>query len=162
PAAAPVAPAAPAPVAPAPAPKGAAPAPATKTEAKPGVDKSAKVVLAEEPAPAAPAPAAEAPAAEEKPDEPPAPPFDKEAAKTALGAASSNAASCKKPDGPTGSGKVTVTFSPSGRVTSANVTEGPFGGTPVGGCVAKLFRAARVPAFSGDPVTVSKGFSIPE
>jgi hypothetical protein len=42
------------------------------------------------------------------------------------------------------------------------VVEGPFGGTPVGGCVAKLFRAAKVPPFTGDPVTVSKSFTIPE
>jgi hypothetical protein len=30
----------------------------------------------------------------------------------------------------------------------------------VGGCVARLFRTAKVPAFAGDPVTVSKSFSI--
>jgi hypothetical protein len=30
----------------------------------------------------------------------------------------------------------------------------------VGGCVASLFRKAKVPPFSGSPVTVSKGFSI--
>jgi hypothetical protein len=45
-------------------------------------------------------------------------------------------------------------------VTSANVTAGPFGGTSVGGCVARTFRAAKVPSFDGDPVTVSKSFSI--
>jgi hypothetical protein len=131
----------------------AAPAADTKSG-----DKGTKVVLAEEPAakPAA-APADEAPA-----EEAPKPPFDTGAAKAALAGAAGNAANCKKPDGPTGSGKVTVTFSPSGRATSANVTEGPFGGTPVGGCIAKLFRSAKVPAFSGDPVTVSKGFTIPE
>jgi hypothetical protein len=137
-------------------PAGATPTP-EKPEIKGTTDKGTKVVLSEEPAAAPAAPAAEAPA-----DEAPKPPFDTAAAKAALGAAAGNAASCKKNDGPTGSGKVTVTFSPSGRVTSANVTEGPFGGTPVGGCIAKLFRGAKVPAFSGDPVTVAKGFSIPE
>jgi hypothetical protein len=91
------------------------------------------------------------------------PPFDTSAAKAALEAAAANAASCKKPDGPTGKGKVQVTFSPkTGRATSANVVEGAFGGTPVGGCVAKLFRAAKVPPFSGDPVSVAKSFSIPD
>ncbi len=85
--------------------------------------------------------------------------FDKGAAVSALGAAAANAASCKKPDGPTGSGKVSVTFAPSGRATMTNVG-GAFAGTDVGGCVARLFRAAKVPAFSGDPVTVSKSFSI--
>ena len=85
--------------------------------------------------------------------------FDKGAAVSALGAAAANAASCKTPDGPTGSGKVSVTFAPSGRATMTNVG-GAFAGTDVGGCVARLFRAAKVPAFSGDPVTVSKSFSI--
>jgi hypothetical protein len=84
------------------------------------------------------------------------------AAKAALEGAAASAASCKSADGPTGRGKVQVTFSPSGRVTSASVVEGAFGGTPVGGCVAKLFRGAKVPAFSGDPVTVAKAFTIPE
>jgi predicted Zn finger-like uncharacterized protein len=87
------------------------------------------------------------------------PAFDKGAAVTALGAAAANAASCKSPDGPTGTGKVSVTFAPSGRATATNVV-GALAGTEVGGCVARLFRAARVPAFSGDPVTVSKSFSI--
>ncbi len=96
------------------------------------------------------------------PDEPPKPPFDTSAARAALDAAASNAASCKKDDGPTGRGKVQITFSPSGRATSATVVEGPFGGTATGGCVARTFRAAHVPAFSGDAVTVSKSFTIPE
>ena len=86
-------------------------------------------------------------------------PFDKGAAVAALGAAAANAGSCKKPDGPTGAGKVSVTFAPSGRATMTNVG-GAFAGTEVGGCVARLFRAAKVPAFAGDPVTVSKSFSI--
>ncbi|HEY1537275.1 MAG TPA: hypothetical protein VGF76_24810, partial [Polyangiaceae bacterium] len=112
---------------------------------------------------------AEKPAETKKPDAPavapaPAPAadgaaFDKGAAVTALGAAAANAASCKKPDGPTGSGKVSVTFAPSGRATMTNVG-GAFAGTEVGGCVARLFRSAKVPAFAGDPVTVSKSFSI--
>jgi predicted Zn finger-like uncharacterized protein len=124
-------------------------------------------------APATPAAAAtvnkpaDKPAETKKPDAPAAAPaaaadgaaFDKGAAVSALGAAAANAASCKKPDGPTGSGKVSVTFATSGRATMTNVG-GAFAGTDVGGCVARLFRAARVPAFSGDPVTVSKSFSI--
>jgi hypothetical protein len=88
-------------------------------------------------------------------------PFNVNAAKSALGTAAANAASCKKPGGPTGSGKVQVTFATSGRVTSANVLGGPFGGTPVGGCVASTFRRAKVPAFSGGSQTVSKSFKIP-
>lgn len=86
--------------------------------------------------------------------------FNRAAAMSALSAAAGAAKGCKKPDGPTGSGKVKVTFAPSGNVTSAQVEGPPFAGTPVGGCVASAFRGARVPPFSGAPVSVSKSFSI--
>ncbi|HEY5376983.1 MAG TPA: zinc-ribbon domain-containing protein [Polyangiaceae bacterium] len=88
-----------------------------------------------------------------------APAFSKSSAISALTAASMSAGACKKPGGPTGSGKATVTFAPSGRVTTATVS-GAFAGTPVGGCVASGFRKAHVPAFSGSAVTVSKSFTI--
>ena len=55
---------------------------------------------------------------------------------------------------------VVVTFAPSGRVTSANVNGPPFAGTRTGGCIASTMRRARVPAFSGDHVTVSKTVTI--
>ncbi len=156
-------------------------APRARASAEPSPAESvARAVTAtgHKPAPTAPAtnaaPAAPAtPAVPEKPaeskapeDEPATPPpategvaFDKGAAVSALGAAAADAVSCKTPEGPTGSGKVSVTFAPSGRATMTNVG-GAFAGTDVGGCVARLFRAARVPAFSGDPVTVSKSFTI--
>lgn len=88
-----------------------------------------------------------------------APPFDKAAAIAALTAAAGNAQSCKTPDGPTGGGKVSITFMPSGRATNTQVS-GDLAGTAVGGCVARLFRSAKIPAFSGDAVTVSKSFSV--
>jgi hypothetical protein len=87
-------------------------------------------------------------------------PFSKASAISALGAAASGAGSCKKPGGPTGAGKATVTFAPSGRVTTATVSGGSYAGTPVGGCVASVFRRAHVPPFSGSSVTVSKSFQI--
>jgi predicted Zn finger-like uncharacterized protein len=89
-----------------------------------------------------------------------APPFSKASAISALGGAAGSAGGCKKAGGPTGVGKVQVTFAPSGRVTSATVMGPPFAGTAVGGCVAGAFRRAKVPAFSGNPVTVSKSFAI--
>ncbi|MEP7053370.1 MAG: zinc-ribbon domain-containing protein, partial [Pseudomonadota bacterium] len=126
----------------------AAPAAVSKPVATPDAKKTEAMSPASAATPApAPAPAADGAA------------FDKSAAVAALGAAAASAGSCKKPDGPTGSGKVSVTFAPSGRATMTNVG-GAFAGTEVGGCVARLFRAAKVPAFSGDPVTVSKSFSI--
>ena len=106
--------------------------------------------------------AAETAAKPDKPSEAPtsdAPPFDKAAAIAALSAAAGNAQSCKTADGPSGGGKVSITFMPSGRATNTQVS-GDLAGTAVGGCVAKLFRSAKVPAFSGDAVTVSKSFSV--
>jgi predicted Zn finger-like uncharacterized protein len=89
-----------------------------------------------------------------------APAFNKGAAISALSSSASAASGCKRPGGPTGTGKAVVTFAPSGRVTSANITGGSFGGSPVGGCVSSVFRRAKVPAFSGNAVTVSKSFTI--
>jgi hypothetical protein len=99
----------------------------------------------------------EKPAEEAAPSD--APPFDKNAAIAALSAAAGSAQTCKTPDGPSGSGKVSITFMPSGRATNTQVS-GDLAGTAAGGCVARLFRAAKVPPFSGDPVTVSKSFTI--
>ncbi|HYQ14673.1 MAG TPA: GYF domain-containing protein [Polyangiaceae bacterium] len=131
---------------------GAAATPATPAAASKPAEPAAAAKAPD--APAAAAPAAAAPAAT-----PEAAAFDKNAAVAALGAAAASAGSCKKPDGPTGSGKVSVTFAPSGRATATSVA-GDLAGTEVGGCVARIFRAAKVPPFSGDPVTVSKSFTI--
>lgn len=116
-----------------------------------------KVVLEEESGGAAAPTAAAVP-----PAQPAGPAFDTAAAKAALTSAAATASGCKEPGGPTGSGKVQVTFATSGRATSANIVSGPFAGTSVGGCVARAFRQAQVPAFSGNSVTVSKGFTISE
>jgi hypothetical protein len=85
-------------------------------------------------------------------------PFDRGAAAASLGAVYVHP--CKRPDGPTGSGHVTVTFSPDGSVQSAVVDQPPFAGTAVGACVAGRFRGARVPAFCCCNVTVGKSFVI--
>jgi hypothetical protein len=87
-------------------------------------------------------------------------PFNREAAMAVLGVAASQVASCKRPDGPVGNGKVLVTFDASGRVVIANVVGEGFAGTPVARCVAGLFQRVRVAPFSGDRSTVSKAFTI--
>lgn len=97
------------------------------------------------------------PAAEEQPA---GAAFDARAAESAITAAASRAASCKQPGDPSGVAVVTITFSPSGRATTANVAGEPFAGTATGGCIAATLRAARVPAFSGDYVTVKKTVKI--
>jgi hypothetical protein len=86
------------------------------------------------------------------------PPFDRGAAAGALGVV--NVASCKKPDGPTGSGHVSVTFDTDGTVSSASVDQPPFQGTPVGACVAHKFGGAHIPVFGGGPVKVGKTFVV--
>jgi len=90
---------------------------------------------------------------------PPAAPdteFDRAAARNALTSAASQASSCRKQGDPSGTANLTITFAPSGRVTSAQIQGPPFSGTPTGGCIASTMRRASVPAFSGDYVTVSK------
>jgi len=132
------------------------PPPAPGAAATPAV-AGAATPAAKPTEPSEPAAATKKPDAVEAPAEGAA--FDKNAAVAALGAAAASAGSCKNPDGPVGSGKVSVTFAPSGRATATNVA-GELAGTEVGGCVARLFRTAKVPPFSGDPVTVTKSFSI--
>jgi hypothetical protein len=89
---------------------------------------------------------------------PAAAPFNVEAAKNALNTAATKAATCA---GTSGKGKVQLTFAPSGKVSAAQITDGPFAGTPAGKCALKHFRAAHIPAFSGTPQTVAKSFKIP-
>lgn len=85
-----------------------------------------------------------------------APPFDANAARAALNSAAGAASGCRQEGDPSGTATVVVTFAPSGRVTSANISGPPFAGTKTGGCIAAALRGAKVPAFSGEHVTVSK------
>jgi len=80
-------------------------------------------------------------------------------AKARLAGIAGGVQSCKKGD-LSGSGRVVVTFAPSGGVASAVVSGAPFEGTAAGACVASRFRGAHVPAFAGSPFSVSKSFTI--
>jgi hypothetical protein len=82
--------------------------------------------------------------------------FNKESARQALEDAGQKAASCRTIDMPAGAARIAVTFAPAGNVTAAVVESGPLVGTAAGGCVASKFRTVRVPAFTGEPVTVHK------
>jgi hypothetical protein len=86
--------------------------------------------------------------------------FDDAAAGAALEDIAAKLGSCKKGGGPTGTGVADITFGPDGTAKEVAITEGPFKGTPSGGCIAGKFRGARVPAFSGSPVHVKKRFSL--
>ena len=82
--------------------------------------------------------------------------FDKGAARSALASAAAQASACRKDGDPSGMATITITFAPSGRITSANLQGPPFAGTATGGCIANTMRRATVPAFSGEHVTVTK------
>lgn len=86
--------------------------------------------------------------------------FDANAARSALAAAAASASSCRQLGDPAGTVKVMVTFAPSGRVTSSVLAGGVFSGTRAGGCIAARMRSAKIPPFSGSPVTVSKSLAI--
>jgi hypothetical protein len=81
-------------------------------------------------------------------------------ARARLAAVAGAVQTCKRPNGPTGTGRIVVVFAPSGSTQSASVSGDPFEGTPTGNCVAAHFRAVRVPAFAGSPFSVSKSFTI--
>lgn len=87
-------------------------------------------------------------------------PFDVAAARTALASSAAQASSCRKAGDPSGVAVVTITFSQTGRVTTANVSGPPFQATSTGGCIASTMRRTRVPPFAGDMVTVRKTITI--
>jgi hypothetical protein len=138
----------------------ARPAPARKAEAT-KTESSAEGDS--EPTAAATESETEAPARDEGPKKPEpgagTTPFDRDAASEALSDAAMRAVSCRMLGGPTGSAQATVTFAPNGHVSGVSVG-GDFAGSVVGACIGKLFRAASVPPFAGDPVTVAKRFTV--
>jgi hypothetical protein len=87
-------------------------------------------------------------------------PFDAREAASALDDAAEKASACRRENDQSGVAIVTVTFAPSGRVTTATIGGPPFLGTPTGSCIASTMRSARVAAFSGKHVTVRKTITI--
>jgi hypothetical protein len=84
-------------------------------------------------------------------------PFDRSGAAGALARVS--VAHCSA-SGQVGTGHVTVTFVPTGRVSSVVVDDPSFSGTPAGRCVTAAFFSASVPPFDGGVVRVGKSFTI--
>jgi hypothetical protein len=80
---------------------------------------------------------------------------------TALIVAKQSAGGCARHGGPAGSGKVRVTFTPSG-VASAQVQGAPFAGTAVGRCVEGVFRSVRFVPMDSSPAPMIIPFDIPE
>ena len=86
--------------------------------------------------------------------------FDAAVTKAPLAQAASDAQACKQNGGPTGKVTVVVTFDPSGKVSSAAITEPPFAGTATATCISSALKRATIAPFGGLPGTVSKTFSI--
>lgn len=78
-------------------------------------------------------------------------PFDIKSANRALNAAAARARFCGQGSALQQPVVATVTFDPSGRARVVRVSR-----TRAGACVAGKLRAARVPSFQGNPVTVSR------
>jgi len=142
-------------------PEAPAPEPAPAAEpaapAEPAVPDPEAVTLPEE---------AEKPKKKEKAAEPempegPVAPLNRGAAIAALTSAAASAGNCKRPDGPSGRGRATVTFAPNGSVSAVNIPS-KFAGTDTGSCLDRLFRRLRLQPFSGNPVTLSQSFDVPE
>lgn len=139
---------------------GASSVPSARAEPEPSPERNPEDSGgAIQPSPRVPAPTPVAPTVPRQrstPSQAATEPFSRSAASEALAAAALRAASCRKDGDPSGTASVTVTFAPSGRVTSATVSGPPFAGTRTGGCIASTLRTAKVPAFAGDKVTVAK------
>jgi hypothetical protein len=86
--------------------------------------------------------------------------FDAALTKAPLAQAASDAQACKQSGGPSGKVTVVVTFDPSGKVSSATITEPPFAGTATATCISSALKRATIAPFGGLPGTVSKTFSI--
>ena len=83
-------------------------------------------------------------------------PFDRGAAAASL--SSVDLKKCKSTNAPKGEGHVLVKFFPAGSAAEASVDKGPLMGTPTAKCIAAEFKKAKVPAFTGDMVSVGKSF----
>jgi hypothetical protein len=73
-------------------------------------------------------------------------PFDAAGARSALNALASTLTNCKIPKGR--SGRIKLTFTPDGRISSAKALA-PYAGTPQGACVVAHLKDARVAPFTG-------------
>ena len=156
--------------APAPSPSPGPPAGATAASARPATERRPIAEAPRAPRNTVPAkdtlpPVARPPAQPQPTAAPAAPPpgggpFDGAVAGAALARAAAAAAGCRQGDDPSGGARVSITFAPSGRVTSARVVGPPFQGTRTGGCIALSFGSASVPSFTGDPVTVSTDVNV--
>jgi hypothetical protein len=88
-------------------------------------------------------------------------PFDRGATATALRVL--DVSGCRRSEGPSGGGHVSISFARDGSVSKALVDLPPFAGTDVGTCVEHIVMGARIPAWNfggtGTPPTIQVGWS---
>jgi hypothetical protein len=86
--------------------------------------------------------------------------FSSKAAKTAVNRAAVRTKGCRNSRDPAGSVSTAVTFAPSGKVSAVTITTPRYVGTKTGACIESRLREARVPEFSGRPMTVKKSVTV--
>jgi eukaryotic-like serine/threonine-protein kinase len=87
------------------------------------------------------------------------PPFDRAAAAASVRQMAERARTCARLSGPSGTAVVRVTFASSGRVSRA-IVSGVLADSPVGDCVAALFRTLSIEAFSGAAETLAVSVAV--
>jgi hypothetical protein len=91
---------------------------------------------------------------------PPVRQFDLTAATHQLESAAVKASGCGAAGPTRGSGRVTVTVEPWGRVARVTHLNQDFVGTPVGLCVMQAFQQIQVPPFDGSARAIAGAFMI--
>ncbi len=86
--------------------------------------------------------------------------IDRAAAADAIEELQEDASRCGAPGSPAGDGRIEITFDPAPGGVAETKVEDPLSSTAVGACVDRVFRTAKVPAFSGPPVKVAVPFVV--
>lgn len=89
-----------------------------------------------------------------------APPFPRARANSELDRIASGLASCKRAEGPFGTGTIRVQFEPDGRTRV--FTRPPFSSNPVATCIGTRFGAIRLGTFDGAAQSIERSFIIQE
>lgn len=87
-------------------------------------------------------------------------PFNAKLAKAAIDRAAARAKGCRDAGDAPGSASTTITFAPSGKVSEATVTTPRYASSKTGKCIVGKLNDARVPEFSGNPVTLKKSVTL--
>jgi hypothetical protein len=90
----------------------------------------------------------------------PLPPFDAKAARAAIDAAAARTKSCRQGGAPKGAAATTITFAPSGKVSTVAINTTRYAGTATGQCIATRLSEAQIPEFGGNPGILKKTIAV--